>query len=385
MRLLTTIGCAALFAVAPFINLGCCETRQDDVAVAVVAAPQPDYTPQQPEPQPVVEIAEVQTEQVERVGVKVSMLPLSGPPSAPPPPPRTAFTSDPYFAVSAPLATAPASGGVCQIVEPGSVIYSDPPTVTLSESGQVVHSTGATYQVAPPAGTAAAARTFGTVAAVPTEQVQTYTTTTTTYSDPAQTTHTIPAYTTTATAVSSVDPVTYAAETYNMPATYTQPAPAIIPAPATTTTATTTTVYESGALPVTTTAPLASTAPAVYYPDSASPSLTAASFAMPLAGEMQLVPAYDIPPGNHPNDALPSQWFEIVRPGNGPIRIGRVSATCVCVRVSVPNRHIAAGERALVEARIIKRPPANNLTYGIFVNVMEPTALTLDSDITIRF
>lgn len=95
--------------------------------------------------------------------------------------------------------------------------------------------------------------------------------------------------------------------------------------------------------------------------------------------------ALDVPPGDHPNDALPSQWYEILRPGNGPIRIGRVSSTCVCVSVRVPNRFIAAGERALIEARIVKRPPANNLTYGVFVNMLEPTQQTLDADITISY
>lgn len=101
------------------------------------------------------------------------------------------------------------------------------------------------------------------------------------------------------------------------------------------------------------------------------------------AAQLRLAPAPDVPPGNRPGDAAPSQWFEIIRPGNGPIRIGRVSSTCVCVSVRVPNRFIAAGERALVEARIVSRPPVNNLTYGIYVNVMEPVQATLDADVTI--
>lgn len=101
--------------------------------------------------------------------------------------------------------------------------------------------------------------------------------------------------------------------------------------------------------------------------------------------EVRLVPALDVPPGNHPNDAAPSQWFEIVRPGNGPMRIGRVSATCVCVSVRVPNRYIKAGERALVEARIVSKPPVNNLTYGIYVNIAEPIQTVVDADVTITY
>ncbi len=137
-----------------------------------------------------------------------------------------------------------------------------------------------------------------------------------------------------------------------------------------------------------------STAPAPYAAAPSPYSRTTTTYAPPAtmasvpgaAAEdgIRLVPAPDVPPGNNPSDVAPSQWFEVVRPGNGPIRIGRVSSTCVCVSVRVPKRHIAAGERALVEARIVSRPPANNLTYGMFVSVLEPVNVMLDTDVTIR-
>lgn len=133
--------------------------------------------------------------------------------------------------------------------------------------------------------------------------------------------------------------------------------------------------YSGGAYPA-----VATTIPATYAPAPAAQAPMAAGYNV---GEIRLVPATDIPPGFHPNDAGPSQWFEIVRPGNGPLRIGRVSATCVCVGVRVPNRHIAAGERALVEARIVSRPQVNNLTYGIYVNIVEPQQTVVDADVTI--
>lgn len=110
------------------------------------------------------------------------------------------------------------------------------------------------------------------------------------------------------------------------------------------------------------------------------------SFAAPAAaGGLRLVPALDVPSSNRPNDVAPSQWFEIIRPDNGPLRIGRVSSTCVCVSVRVPKRFIAAGERALVEARIVDKPPYNNLTYGMYVNVLEPVQTMLDTDVTITY
>lgn len=101
------------------------------------------------------------------------------------------------------------------------------------------------------------------------------------------------------------------------------------------------------------------------------------------AGGIRLVPALDVPPNFRSNDAGPSQWFEVIRPGNGPVRIGKISATCVCVGVRIPKRQYAAGERILIEARTLTRPPVNNLTYGIYVNVVEPVKTVVDADVTI--
>ncbi len=153
--------------------------------------------------------------------------------------------------------------------------------------------------------------------------------------------------------------------------------------------------YAGGAYPTATATIPATYPPAPVPPPAApvqvpprAPAASQAAAAADMAagfgqGEIRLVPAPDVPPGMHPNDAGPSQWFEIVRPGNGPLRIGRVSATCVCVGVRVPRRHIAAGERALVEARILTRPKVNNLTYGIYVNIAEPEQTVVDADVTV--
>ncbi len=138
--------------------------------------------------------------------------------------------------------------------------------------------------------------------------------------------------------------------------------------------------YAGGAYPAAT-----GTIPATYAPPAPAAAVSApAAPAMPFAAnEIRLVPAPDVPPGIHPNDAGPSQWFEIIRPNNAAIRIGRVSATCVCVGVRVPKRQIAAGERALVEARLVSRPQVREVTYGIYVNIVEPVQTVVDADVTI--
>lgn len=356
MRSLTTVVMACGLAVTMLVTIGCCENKdtaqsrapeRERVAVAPTPAPEPPPAPAPlPEPQ-----------YSERAGIKVSMYPLSSPPPPSSPPPRMMYAEAPPVYSPPVYTTTPvvASTGVCQIIPAGSTIISDPPTVTLSSTGEVIDRTGTTFSTAyAPSATVYAAA-------------------------PQQTT-----------SVYSPDPQT---TVYTATTSYTQPEPiggGPMIMPVTTTVSETRTVTYTP--PATTTYtyadPTVTMAPAVYYPDAPPLTVTASQpgvYTPPAVGELRLVRALDVPSGDHPSDALPSQWYEILRPGNGPIRIGRVSSTCVCVSVRVPNRFIAAGERALIEARIVKRPPANNLTYGVFVNMLEPTQQTLDADITISY
>ncbi|MCD7896169.1 MAG: hypothetical protein LUG50_05780 [Planctomycetaceae bacterium] len=103
----------------------------------------------------------------------------------------------------------------------------------------------------------------------------------------------------------------------------------------------------------------------------------------PQASEYRLVPALDVPPQYHEGDYAPSQWFEVVGPGNTPVQIGRISSTCTCVGVRIPKRHYQAGERILIEARTVAKPARNNLVYGIYVNILEPVRTVVDADVTV--
>ncbi len=146
-------------------------------------------------------------------------------------------------------------------------------------------------------------------------------------------------------------------------------------------------------------APAMAALPAPAPAPARRPMLSSAPGAQPAAGEPQsavagvaaarggyrLVPAPDVPPGNHPGDFGPSQWFEVVRPGNGPVRVGRLSVTCTCVGARIPKRHYGAGERILVEARMISKPARNNLTYGLYVNILEPVETVVDADVTLTY
>ncbi len=365
----TTAGFAFLsMSVITLLTVGCCVNEAEPSAQRLSAAPAPAPVVMEPE------TASVANQYAYRTEVRVSMLPLSSPAYSVGPPPRQNFPEVRQEAVvyTPPMATVAysppdPSTGICQIVPPGSVLYSDPPTITLSESGQVVEQTPTIFY---PVGT-----TPGTVTAL---QTQPYTTTTTypMATTPVGTTTTFE----TQPYVAASQPVEYVTQTtmnyepvvsYSQSVSYSEPivTTATYTPPVTTATTTQSAVYYPDAPPLVTTSTFTPSAPSVPFDGAA----------------LRLVPATDIPPGNHPNDALPSQWFEIIRPGNAPIRIGRVSSTCVCVSPRVPNRLVGQGERALIEARILQRPPRNNLTYGIIVNVVEPVTQTIDSDITIRF
>ncbi|MDR1612874.1 MAG: hypothetical protein LBT97_08840 [Planctomycetota bacterium] len=316
----------------------------------------------------------------------VSMYPLSSPqprnappanqamvyaPSAAPMPESYTYTTT-YQTEYSPAYVRPATG-VCWVVPPGRAVMPDPPSVTVNMSGAVVSSTpvGNLYPPAPGS-----------------------------YPQPAYQTampgmYSPPAYQPPAAEPYQPNPqATFSA--YDQQPMYNSSAPPpVVPVPELPAPFRETATGSSFGPPAYAPANYASAAPpaqnTVYVPPVAAPTsaypalyetVQPSAFA-PQTGGMQLVRAYDIP-STRTGDAAPAQWFEIVRPGNGPLRIGRVSSSCVCVGVRVPNRFIAQGERALVEARVLSRPPADNLTYVISVGTIEPRESILTADVTIR-
>jgi hypothetical protein len=284
---------------------------------------------------------------------QVSMYPLTNP--QPRSAPATYAVAEPQYA---PAYTRPASG-VCWLVPPGQTVLPDPPSVTVNQAGAVVASTPA-GPLYPPTSSAPYSATAYQAAAPAIERG---------YDQPAFGSPMSPP---------TSPPVVPVPE---LPAPYRETArgssfSSAAPASASSSIVATPASYSPVAY-----APPAAQAPVVR--NSAYEAPRAPSAFAPAAGGFQLVPAYDIP-STRTNDAAPAQWFEIKRPGDGPIRIGRVSSSCVCIGVRVPNRFIAQGERALVEARVLTRPPANNLTYVIGVNIIEPRSEMLSADVTVR-
>lgn len=281
---------------------------------------------------------------------------------------------------------ATAAGGYCEVTPtspymPTTLVVPDPPVI-VNEGGRSQFYASSPYQSTPysapystvPVGTTYSSETSyaptsyapTTVTTATTYDAGTYTTTTTSYTPPTASYVAVP----TSTVSTYSSGTTYPAVSTTYPISTPMATPSYSPA-----------VYQ--APPATYYSPSPLSVPASPLPVSYGQPLPAADFASAGVTTMQLVPAPDVPPGNHPSDYGPSQWFEILRPGNGPMRIGRVSSTCVCVGVRVPKRFVAAGERALIEARTMTKPPYSTVTYGIYVNVIEPQKTVLDVDVTV--
>lgn len=102
------------------------------------------------------------------------------------------------------------------------------------------------------------------------------------------------------------------------------------------------------------------------------------------AGGITIVPAADIPAKVYTEDYGPSQVLEIIRPDMGPITVGRLHSSCTCVRVELPKRTFAQGERALLEVRNVKKSPTAGATYAVFVQLSSPIKETLQYDLFIK-
>ena len=92
----------------------------------------------------------------------------------------------------------------------------------------------------------------------------------------------------------------------------------------------------------------------------------------------QLVPAGSA--GQFRGDLAPVQTFEIVRPGNQPVTIGRLFTSCSCVRLESPRMSYQPGEPAVVHLRNIKATPPGGQNYAIYVQITSPIRTTLRYD-----
>lgn len=83
-------------------------------------------------------------------------------------------------------------------------------------------------------------------------------------------------------------------------------------------------------------------------------------------------------------DLAVSQVFEIIRPNNEAINLGRLYTSCSCVNLVSPKRSFAQGEKAFVELRNVRATPLNGNTYTFYVQITSPISETLRYDTFVK-
>ncbi len=101
-------------------------------------------------------------------------------------------------------------------------------------------------------------------------------------------------------------------------------------------------------------------------------------------GGFSIVPARGVPPRVYTEDYAPSQVFEIIRPDMMPFSVGRLLASCACLRVTMDKKDYAKGERALITVRNVKPSVAGGATYAIFVQLNAPFKEALQYDLFVK-
>jgi hypothetical protein len=81
-----------------------------------------------------------------------------------------------------------------------------------------------------------------------------------------------------------------------------------------------------------------------------------------------------------PGDLAPPQLFEIVRPNDQAITIGRLYTSCVCVALEAEKTSFAAGEQAVLRLRNIRLSPPEGMLYAIYVQMRSPIRTILRAD-----
>lgn len=91
-------------------------------------------------------------------------------------------------------------------------------------------------------------------------------------------------------------------------------------------------------------------------------------------------PAPDVAAQTHAGDLSPTQVFEIMRPSDKPVTIGRLFTSCSCIQLETNKRTFRPGERAVLQLRNIRPTPPQGQVYAIFVQITSPIRTTLRFD-----
>ncbi len=102
--------------------------------------------------------------------------------------------------------------------------------------------------------------------------------------------------------------------------------------------------------------------------------------AVPEAHGFRLNPAFDATVPQQPSDLSPPQAFEILRPSDKPVTIGRLFTSCSCIQLEANKRTFRPGERAVLQLHNIRPTPPAGQVYALFVQITSPIRATLRFD-----
>ena len=88
--------------------------------------------------------------------------------------------------------------------------------------------------------------------------------------------------------------------------------------------------------------------------------------------------------GQYYGDLAPTQLFEIVRPSNQRISIGRLFTSCTCVVLEADKTTFEPGEPAIVRLRNIHATPPQGQMYAVYVQLNSPIRTVLRHDTFVR-
>lgn len=93
-----------------------------------------------------------------------------------------------------------------------------------------------------------------------------------------------------------------------------------------------------------------------------------------------LAPAFEKAGQVIQGDEAATQAFEVIRPSDSRVTIGRLFTSCSCVQLESTKTSFERGERALLTLRNVKPTPPNGQNYAIYVQLTSPVRTTLRYD-----
>ena len=102
------------------------------------------------------------------------------------------------------------------------------------------------------------------------------------------------------------------------------------------------------------------------------------------ADGFSIAPVYQPWRGTPENDYAPAQIFEIIRPAERAVVIGRLFTSGREIRVEAEKRKFDPGEQALLTLRNIEPTPLTGQVFTIYVQVVSPLRVTLKYDVFVQ-